>query len=47
MFFPRKPGLRRPAPLPPDSPHRHRDDELRPKLNLTPVELVILMLMVK
>lgn len=47
MFFPRKPGLRRPAPLPPDSAPRHRDDELRPKLNLSPLEVVILMLMVK
>lgn len=47
MFFPRKPGLRRPAPLPPHSAPHRRDDELRPKLNLSPVEVVILMLMVR
>jgi len=47
MFFPRKPGLRRAAPLPPDPVHLHRDDALRPKLNLSPLEVVILMLMVR
>jgi hypothetical protein len=42
MFFPRKPGLRR-SPQKPKQPHT-QDDELRPQLRLSKLELLALLL---
>lgn len=43
MFFPRKPGLRRNAQKPRES--ANHDGELRPKFNLSKLELTALLLM--
>jgi hypothetical protein len=43
MFFPRKLSLRRKSQKPQD-PARATDDELRPKLNLSKLELIALLL---
>jgi len=40
MFFPRKPGLRRK----PQKPKQHFNDELRPELKLSKLELMALLL---
>ena len=42
MFFPRKPGLRRNAPRP--KRHLNPNDELRPELKLSKLELMALLL---
>lgn len=45
MFFPRKPGLRRSAQKPRDPARAaHAPDELRPRLNLSKLELLALLL---
>ena len=45
MFFPRKPGLRRGRQNPQKS--AHPDDELRPHLKLSQLEVMALLLMIR